>query len=358
MSRFLILDIGAGTMDVLCYDFDTGLSYRAVAKSPTLFLAEEVNRLQDDLLITGCEMGGGPISGALIQRAKNTRVVMAAAAASTIHHDQEKVRSLGIEVVNDEEAEAMSCEKGFSHLTIGDLDPDRLNRLLQTLGVDVTFEAVGICAQDHGIPPQGVSHLDYRHSIFKSCLDENPHAHALLYRSDELPPTFNRLSSIARSAQALPSDEIYLMDSGIAAMLGATLDPQAARKDRILTMDVATSHTVGGALEQGEICAFFEYHTRDISMERLESLVKQLAAGELDHAEILREGGHGAYVRKAFGFEAAEMIVATGPKRWMLKDIGLPIMFGAPLGDNMMTGTAGVLEAIRRRKGLAPLLEL
>jgi len=27
-------------------------------------------------------------------------------------------------------------------------------------------------------------------------------------------------------------------------------------------------------------------------------------------------------------------------------------VLGAPLGDNMMTGTVGVLEAIRRRKGL------
>jgi len=357
MSRFLILDIGAGTMDVLCCDFDTNLSYRAVAKSPTLSLADEVNRLQNDLLITGCEMGGGPISGALIQRAKTTRVVMAASAAATIHHDLNKVRSFGIQVINDEEAEAMRGQKGFSHLIIGDLDIARVQGLLQGLGVNVTFETVGICAQDHGIPPEGVSHLDYRHSIFQARLDENPHAHALLYRSDELPPTFSRLSSIAQSAQALPADEIYLMDSGMAAMLGATLDPQAARKERILTLDVATSHTVGGALEHGEICGFFEYHTRDITLERLESLVQQLAAGDLDHTEILHEGGHGAYVRKAFGFESAEMIVATGPKRWMLKDTRLPIAFGAPLGDNMMTGTAGVLEAIRRRKGLETLLE-
>jgi hypothetical protein len=35
----------------------------------------------------------------------------------------------------------------------------------------------------------------------------------------------------------------------------------------------------------------------------------------------------------------------------------LPILFGAPLGDTMMTGTAGVLEAILRRKGLASLLD-
>jgi len=72
----------------------------------------------------------------------------------------------------------------------------------------------------------------------------------------------------------------------------------------------------------------------------------------------MREGGHGAYIRKAFGFGAAEIIVATGPKRGMLRKSRLPIVFGAPLGDNMMTGTAGVLEAVRRRKGLEPVLDV
>jgi hypothetical protein len=33
----------------------------------------------------------------------------------------------------------------------------------------------------------------------------------------------------------------------------------------------------------------------------------------------------------------------------------LPIHPGAPLGDNMMTGTAGIFEAIRRRHNLAPI---
>jgi hypothetical protein len=32
------------------------------------------------------------------------------------------------------------------------------------------------------------------------------------------------------------------------------------------------------------------------------------------------------------------------------------MMFGAPLGDNMMTGCVGLLEALRRRKGLEPIL--
>jgi uncharacterized protein (DUF1786 family) len=358
MSRFLIIDIGAGTMDVLCWDSETGMSYKAVGESPTLFLAKAVERLQNDLLITGCEMGGGPISEALIQKAKQSRVLMSASAAATLHHNRDRVRSMGIRVISDAEAEAMKGDKGFSRLTIGDLDIDRLRRLLQGLGVPFSFDVAGICAQDHGIPPEGVSHLDYRHTLFKARLDENPYPHALIYKSDEVPPAFSRLTSIVQSARALPADEVFLMDSGMAAMLGAILDPQADGSERVLTLDVATSHTVGAALERGEICGFFEYHTRDITIERLETLLRDLADGNLDHEEIVKEGGHGAYIRKAFGFAAAEIIVATGPKRGMLKNTHLPIIFGAPLGDNMMTGTAGVLEAILRRKGLGTLLEV
>ena len=358
MSRFLILDIGAGTMDILFYDSEKVINYKAVAKSPTLYLGQEVASLPHNLFITGCEMGGGPISEALIQRAKETEVVMSASAAATIHHNVDRVRSLGIKVVDDTEQRPMGHDEGYSHLTIGDLDIDRLRHLLEALGVPFSFDVVGICAQDHGTPPEGISHLDYRHTIFKARLDENPYPHVMVYRNDEVPPTFSRLTAIAQSAKALPADEIYVMDSGMAAILGATLDHQAARKKRVLTLDVATSHTVGAALEQGEICGFFEYHTRDITIERLETLLPQLAAGNLDHAGILREGGHGAYVRKALEFGTAEIIVATGPKRGMLKNSRLPIVFGAPLGDNMMTGTAGVLEAVRRRKGLEPLLDL
>ncbi|HYQ60415.1 MAG TPA: DUF1786 family protein, partial [Desulfatiglandales bacterium] len=141
----------------------------------------------------------------------------------------------------------------------------------------------------------------------------------------------------------------------MAAILGGTLDPQAISKERIILLDLATSHTLGAALEKGEIAGFFEYHTRDITLQRLESLVIELAEGQLVHEKILQQGGHGAYVRKAFGFDRNELIVATGPKRRLLSKSRLPIRPGAPLGDHMMTGTAGLLEAIRRRKSLNPI---
>ena len=237
-------------------------------------------------------------------------------------------------------------------MNISDLEMERIGNTIEGMGVPFSFDIVGICAQDHGMPPEGMSHLDYRHNIFKANLDETPFPHAMLFRNDEVPETLNRLTSIAESAEMLPTEEIYVMDSGMAAILGTSLDPVVCRKERILTLDIATSHTVGAAIESGEIAGFFEYHTKDISLDRLESLLIELTNGKLQHKKILEEGGHGGYIRKAFGFEVVEIIVATGPKRSLIKNSRLPIVYGAPLGDNMMTGTAGVLEAIRRRKGL------
>ena len=350
--RFLLVDIGAGTMDLLYYDSGSGIHYKAVCRSPVLYLAEKAAGLPGNLLITGNEMGGGEISKILKKRALENEVIMSASSAATVHHDPEKVRSFGIRVIGDREAENPGSDNLYSHLDIGDLDMERLKKIIEGMGVPFLFDVVGICAQDHGMPPSGMSHLDYRHNMFKARLDENPYPHSMLYGYDEVPPTMNRLKSIAESAKMLPTEEIYVMDSGMAAILGASLDPGAFLKKDILVLDIATSHTVGAALHGGEIAGFFEYHTRDISLERLESLLMELAEGRLDHDKILEEGGHGAYTRKYFGFKAVEIILATGPKRSLIEGSGLPIVLGAPLGDNMMTGTAGILEAIRRRKNL------
>ena len=356
MGKFLMVDIGAGTMDVLYYDDETDLSYKAVVKSPVLYVAEQAQGLSGKLLVRGGEMGGGPISEFLKKRARESEVVMSASAAATIHHDIDRVTSLGIKVVPDEEAEELSQAGGYSALTLDDLDPQRLRQIVEGFGVPYSFDIIGVCAQDHGVPSAGISHLDYRHHIFRNILDNNPFPQAALYDQQAVPAVLNRLRSIAASCKLLPAKEAYVMDSGMAAILGASLDLQAAKKQRIMVLDIATSHTVGAALEGGELAGFFEYHTRDITLGRLEQLLIDLADGKLEHSRVLSEGGHGAYTRKAFGYRACEIIVATGPKRKLVEKSRLPMHFGAPFGDNMMTGTAGLLEAIRRRKGLPPIL--
>jgi len=355
MSKFLLLDVGAGTLDILYFDDESGLQYKAVVRSPVLTVAEKARRLGGNLLVRGTEMGGGPVSEILIARAKESQVLMTPSAALTLNHDLERVKAFGINVVDETEAASLWATGRYSNLSLGDLEIPRLQRLVEAFGVPFSFDVVAVCAQDHGMPPHGVSHLDFRHSLFKLNLDRDPFPHALLYRRGEIPAPLNRLKAIAETATELRAREIYVMDSGMAAILGGTLDPQAISKERIIVLDLATSHTLGAALEKGEIAGFFEYHTRDMTLQRLESLVIELAEGQLVHEKILQQGGHGAYVRKAFGFDCNELIVATGPKRRLIEKSRLPIRPGAPFGDHMMTGTAGLLEAIRRRKSLNPV---
>jgi uncharacterized protein (DUF1786 family) len=355
MSRYLLVDIGAGTMDVLCLDDETGLHVKAVARSPVLEMAEKAATLPGNLLITGKEMGGGRLSAILGKRLESSEVVMTESAAMTVHHDLERVRSMGIRVVEDMEAEALRAGGRYSVLHLEDLQRDRLEKLISCLGVAFEFDVLGICAQDHGTPPRGVSHLDYRHRLFQEVLDGEPLPHALLFADHEVPSTFNRLCAIAESAGEFPASDVYVMDSGMAAILGASMDPEAQASERFMVLDVATSHTVAAALLGAEIAGFFEYHTHDITLERLEALLVDLAEGRLSHQQILSEGGHGAYVRKRIGYKSVECIVATGPRRALVSPSGLPIVWGAPFGDNMMTGTVGLLQAIRMRQGLEPV---
>ena len=358
MSRFLMVDVGAGTMDILYYDDKTDLCYKAVVKSPILFIAEQAASLPGNLLLTGNEMGGGALSSVLNRRAQVSEVLMTKSAAATIHHDPDRVTRLGIRIVADEEGDALLQSNKYSALRLTDIDPERLRRIVEGFGVPFTFDVVGICVQDHGVAPAGVSHLDYRHNIFRAALDVNPHPQATLYEKTEVPVQLNRLRSVAANCNLLPTQEAYVMDSGMAAILGASLDLQAWGKQKVMVLDIATSHTVGAALDGGELAGFFEYHTRDITRERIEQLLADLADGKLRHEQILSEGGHGAYMRKAIGFQNYEVIVATGPKRKLINNSPLPIVFGAPFGDNMMTGTTGLLEAIRRRKGMEPMVYL
>jgi len=358
MGRYLLLDIGAGTLDMLCYDTDHELHYKAVVRSPVRVLADEIRRTRGNLVVTGGEMGGGPVSQALIDRAKTAEVVMSAPSAATIHHNVQRVTAHGIRVVDAAEAEDLKRDSRFHHIRTGDLQLDRLQCLVQGFGVPFEFDAVGICAQDHGAAPPGVSHLDFRHRMFTAALARQPVPETLLYRSDQVPEEMNRLSAIANDAKALTTDRVYVMDSGMAAILGASMDVLAAKKKRILVLDIATSHTVGAALEAGRLCGFFEYHTADITAARLDRLLMDLADGKLSHRQILNQGGHGAYHRKAFGFDRVELILATGPQRRLALESKLPIAFGAPWGDNMMTGTVGLMEAVRVCEGLPPITYL
>jgi uncharacterized protein (DUF1786 family) len=355
MSRFLMLDIGAGTLDLLYYDALSGEHFKAVMPAPVRQLAAQIERTQGPLVVRGVEMGGGPVSDLLRRRAQTDEVVISAEAAATLHHDLDRVRDWGLTISDDTLVERLWHDPGYAPITLEDVRAETIVKTLSGMGLPAQFEAVAICGQDHGVAPKGVSHLEFRHTLFQRQLDQSPLPHRLLFRDDEVPAAFNRLQAMTRSARRLDTQEVYVMDSGMAAMAGAAQDAQALGREPVLILDVATSHTVVAALEGDLIAGFVEYHTRDITLARLEALLQELADGRISHDRILAEGGHGAYLRKAVGFDRVQAIIATGPKRRLLAESRLPVLWGAPWGDNMMTGTVGLLEALRRRKGLAPM---
>jgi len=350
VSRYLLVDIGAGTMDVLYYDDTVRQHYKAVVASPVLQVAKQIQEASGNLLVTGVEMGGGPVTRVLREKVKTSSVVIAESAAATLNHDLQKIASWGIDVVADQEAEMLKKDTAYTQVCLADLDFKRLRNIVDSLGVPFSFDVVGICAQDHGVPPRGVSHLDFRHNCFVERLNKKPYPHTLLYEKDEVPEEMNRLRSISIQAVGLPASEIYIMDSGMAAILGASKDMAAMDKHTVAVLDVATSHTVGATLAGGKIAGFFEYHTHDITTYDLDRLIRELADGNLTHDQILSEGGHGCYMRKTVGFDNLEMIIATGPRRRIVHGSELPMLYGAPMGDNMMTGTVGLLEAIRKQR--------
>lgn len=352
MSRFLLIDIGAGTMDVLYWNDELDHHFKAVVRSPVRTVADRAAALPGDLAVSGVEMGGGPVAALLKERAKTRDVAISPSAAATVHHDPDRVRAAGLRIIPEVEVRGLRERKGYGALDLADIDADRIRGLVDGFDVPFQFDAVGVCAQDHGMPPPGTGHLDYRHGLFREALNADPRPESCLHAADGVPETFNRLRAIAATAATLPTREVFVMDSGMAAALGASLDPLRAGRERVLVLDVATSHTVGAAMEGDRLAGFFEYHTHDMSRDRLEDLLVGLAEGRLSHDRVLSEGGHGAWIRTAIGREAAEPVIATGPLRRRIAGGRLAVAWGAPLGDNMMTGTLGLLEAIRRRKGL------
>jgi uncharacterized protein (DUF1786 family) len=350
-----MIDIGAGTMDILFYERGGGPHYKAVVRSPAALLARQAAASSGALLLTGVEMGGGRMAEVLKARVKTDEVIVSRSAAVTLHHDPLRVSSWGISVVEDEAAGELIGDPRYTHLELMDLDLLRLRKIVEGFGVRFEFDAVAVCAQDHGVPPPGESHLDFRHRMFGAMLERDPLPHRLLFPAEAVPPALSRLRAISDTVRRLPAAAAYVMDSGMAAILGASMDPMARAAKIALVLDVATSHTVAAVVAEDRLAGFFEYHTRDVTPGRLGELMKSLADGDLTHEGILAEGGHGAYVGHRVGFSAVEIILATGPKRRMVRDVGLPISWGAPMGDNMMTGTAGLLEAVRRKEGLDPI---
>jgi len=325
--------------------------------SPVRKISRAIKAGRGDLVITGSIMGGGAVSKAVAERAQRDTVSMTTEAARTIHDDLDRVRSRGIRIISDEEARKLKDTETITTIEFGDLFPSRLKVLLDEIGVGPDFSAVAGAVQDHGVCPEGINPLDFRHMVMRERIEENPCPDSLFFAYQEIPTFLTRMKATADLLSRTACKKVFMMDTGIAAIVGASLDPQVRSCTHYIVADIGNSHTLAAVMSEGQLGGFWEYHTDSITPQRMEDLLVRLGNGDLRHRDVVAEGGHGAYIRTVPGFEQVEKMVVPGPRRHEIMDgTSLPYVEGAPFGDNMMTGTAGLLECIVRRENLGNLL--
>ncbi|MFP3985192.1 MAG: DUF1786 domain-containing protein [Candidatus Bathyarchaeia archaeon] len=354
--KILALDIGAGTEDVLLYDDEKQSienCVKMVLPSPSQVFAarvREATRLYKDIFVKGDVIGGGALAFALRSHIeKGLRVVMTENSAYTVRNNLDEVKALGIEIVKEEDE--LNGFKG-EVLTVREVNLAELQKFLTFF--DEAFseiDFVAVAVQDHGVFPKGTSNRRFRIEKMRELLEKNPKAEAFAFSEDEIPAYFLRMKSAASaSRRQLPNAKVLLMDTSPDAILGCLEDPVVARVDSILAINVGNGHTMAAIIQKRNIVGILEHHTRLLNPKKIERLLIDFADGKLSDEKIYRDNGHGLFfLTKPPGFSNIEKVVATGPNRNMLAQMNLAIHFATPVGDVMMTGPVGLVEATKRK---------
>ncbi len=325
---FLAADIGKGTQDILIPvpgEIEENW-VKAVLPSPTKKLAEKVRNFEGDLRICGFTMGGGPLKKALLEHLeKGFKVIMTVDAARTVRDDIDYVRLLGVEVVE----ELDSCD-----LFLSDLEFDIYHKILQFSNLQKP-KKIGIACQDHGYQP-GQSDRITRFEFLKRLLQKEREPEKMIIKEETR--FFSRFDSVLEQIERAGL-EGFVMDSKIAAIAGVKSIAGKEGVGEFVCIDCGNGHTMVSTVKDGKICGFFEHHTRFLDEKKLKNFMVKLIMGTLTFKEVFEDGGHGALVIEAV---KPEKVYLVGPNRWKFRNLG---EFAYPLGDSMMFGCAGLVEA-------------
>lgn len=340
----LALDIGAGTQDIWLYDpaLEIENCVKLVLPSPTAILASRTSAATaqgKSIFLTGPLMGGGPLASALKKHLRAGLCVFATdAAAKTIRDDLEEVRRLGVRTVSD----AGEVPHPFETLVTGDVDLDTLRRLLEPYGVELP-QAVAVAVQDHGESTTG-SNRAFRFEQWRRFVEQGGSLTDLAYF--EIPTHLTRMKAVQQDiAKVMPVDTgAMLMDTGAAAIWGALCDTEVgqASSNGALLVNVGNQHVIAFLVKGGRVWGVFEHHTVLMDAARLEAFMSRFRLGELAHAEVFDDRGHGCFAASRLPSDFAFTAV-TGPKRQMAHNLGWRM--AAPFGDMMLTGCFGLVAA-------------
>jgi uncharacterized protein (DUF1786 family) len=369
--KILTIDIGTGTQDIFLYDsgLDIENGFKLILPSPTMMIHRRLKQVlshsgttqsRTPILLTGHQMGGGPSAWAIEEAARaGIPVYMTPSAATTLNDELDKVEALGIKIISEDEAEALTSKA--EHLELKDFDFELIAETFSRFGVRLNnLEAVAVAVFDHGNAPAGVSDRQFRFDYLDERIKAKNSLSAFAYLSTDIPKIMTRLQSVVDSAGTL-SCPLVVMDTAPAAVLGATSDPIVATRKQKIICNVGNFHTLAFRLGEKGIEGVFEHHTGEIDLSKLESLLHALADSTLKHEDVHDDMGHGAlmYSKDIFEFGRDDFdVVVTGPRRSMFVRTLTPALsqkergrsplrpyFATPFGDMMIAGCFGLLAA-------------
>jgi len=358
--KILTVDIGTGTQDIYLYNsnLDMENNFKLVVPSPTMIIhrqIEQATRHGEPILLTGVTMGGGPSTWATEAHIRAGLTVYATPeAARTFNDDLAAVKEMGIQVVSEDEANLLSAT--IRRLRLRDFDFVSIARAFQTFGITLDhLEAVAIGVFDHGNAPANVSDRKFRFDYLDERIRMLNRLSAFAYRGEDVPAIMTRLQSVVDSAQDIEIP-LVVMDTAPAAILGATLDPKVAERERVIIANVGNFHTLAFRMGKNGIEGLFEHHTGLLDIDKLESLLMALAEGKIRREDVFNDQGHGAlmYDRTSLPLGVGEYdVILTGPRRKLFRSGGpykrplsLRPYYPASYGDMMITGCFGLLAAI------------
>lgn len=338
----LAIDIGAGTQDILLFDpaAEPENCVKLVLPSQTQVVGARIRSLTArgvPVHLEGPLMGGGASSDAVIAHIHAGLPLTATpSAAATMHNNPDKVRALGVHVVENAPPDA-------TVVRTGDLDLGALATALAPFGIELP-EAVAVAVQDHGYRP-GASNNEVRFEYLQRLLDDGGNLANAIF--DRAPAGMTRMAAVQDAAPGA-----WVMDTGAAAVLGALADPavgEAAASTGAILVNFGNMHTFATLVKGRRLYGLFEHHTGGMTADLAARLVALLQDGSLDVARFRQTfDGHGAALDPAYRSAGPFPFVAvTGPRRAIARSLGYHE--AAPHGDMMLAGPWGMVEAIRLR---------
>ena len=346
--KILAMDIGTGTQDILLFDSSQAVenSVQLVMPAPTVIAAQRVRLATaagSSLVLTGTNMGGGPVTGAVQEHiAAGFSVYATPTAAVTFDDDLDMVRKMGLTVVSDEEAARLHGTR----VVLGDLDLSMVRRALEAFEVDPRWDALAVAVFDHGNSPPGYSDRKFRFDhLRQQVTGGQQEVTSFVYLAGEVPDYLTRMKAVANAAGN--ETPLLLMDTAEAAVLGSLEDPHVAAQQCKVVANLGNEHTLAFHLHGTVILGIFEHHTHLLSRERLEQHLRELVNGDLDGDEVWREQGHGGIVVQ--GGEKLGVLSVIGPMRGILEGSSLEPYFATPHGSMMLAGSFGLIRGWAER---------